>query len=125
MTQKEGVSGPVTGAKQRVIDMIFRHLKIKASNYTHGYMRGVYYSCFYENTREFLCGKIEEKDLKMKPKVAEDVDGIINWWRPKAKERYVKLLENDNLKPDVSYYNKMINEDYQTAKEMFFGEVGR
>jgi hypothetical protein len=34
MTQKEGVSGPVTGAKQRVIDMIFRHLKIKASNYT-------------------------------------------------------------------------------------------
>jgi hypothetical protein len=125
MTQKVGVSGPVTGAKQRVIDMIFRHLKIKASNYTHGYMRGVYYSCFYDNTREFLRGEIKEEDLKMKQRVVEDVDGIINWWRPKARARYVKLLEAGNLKPDVTYYNKMINEDYQTSKDMFFAEVGR
>lgn len=125
MTQKENVSGPVTGAKQRVIDMIFKHLKIKGSNYTHGYMRGVYYSCFYENTREFLRGEIDESSLKVKPSVEADINGIISWWKPKAKDRYLKLLENNLLKPDVTYYNKMIGEDYVTAKEMFFGEVGR
>lgn len=125
MTQKPGVSGPVTGAKQRIIDMIFKHLKIKGSNYQHGYMRGVYYSCFYENSREFFTGQVEEKDLVMKKKVAEDVDGIIDWWKPKARARYLKLLENDMLKPEVSYYNTMINNDYEWAKKNFFSEVGR
>ena len=44
MTQKEGISGPVTAAKSRVINMIFNACDIKQSHYMHGYERGVYYS---------------------------------------------------------------------------------
>ena len=76
MTQKEGISGPVTGAKTRVINMIFQTLGIKAKDYTHGYERGVYYSAFYENTKEFLQSKITEKDLKMKELFKKDVHGV-------------------------------------------------
>ena len=77
MTQKEGVAGPVTGAKMRVLNMIFNACKIKQSEYCHGFERGVYYSCFYENTKEFLCRKITEDELVMKPLFKNDVSAIL------------------------------------------------
>lgn len=125
MEQKDGVSGPVTGAKLKAIQMIFNELKIKSSNYTHGYERGVFYSCFYENTKEFLQGKIKEDSLVMKPKFKEDVTGMISWWKEKAIRRYVQLKQEKRLKPETSYYNKMIGMSYDESKKMFFGEVGR
>ena len=125
MTQKEGVSGPVTGAKTRVINMIFQTLGIKSSDYTHGYERGVYYSCFYENTKEFLQNKITEKDLKLKELFKKDVQGVLDWWKPKAIERYKKLHSEGNIKSDILYYNKMMGMTYDEAKSKFFNEVGR
>jgi hypothetical protein len=125
MTQKEGVSGPVTGAKTRVINMIFQTLGIKSSDYTHGYERGVYYSCFYENTKEFLQNKITEKDLKLKELFKKDVQGVLDWWKPKAIERYKKLHGEGNIKSDILYYNKMMGMTYDDAKSKFFNEVGR
>ena len=125
MTQKEGVSGPVTGAKTRVINMIFQTLGIKSSDYTHGYERGVYYSCFYENTKEFLQNKITEKDLKLKELFKKDVQGVLDWWKPKAIERYKKLHSEGNIKSDILYYNKMMGMTYDDAKSKFFNEVGR
>ena len=125
MTQKEGVSGPVTGAKNRVINMIFQTLGIKSTDYQHGYERGVYYSCFYENTKEFLQNKIGEEQLKMKELFKKDVNGIMEWWKPKAIERYKKLKSENNIKSDILYYNKMIGMTYEEAKSVYFKEVGR
>ena len=125
MTQKEGVSGPVTGAKNRVISMIFQQLGIKTTDYQHGYERGVYYSCFYENTKEFLQNKIGEDQLKMKELFKKDVNGIMEWWKPKAIERYKKLKSENNIKSDILYYNKMIGMTYEEAKSVYFKEVGR
>jgi hypothetical protein len=125
MTQKEGVSGPVTGAKSRVISMIFSKCGIKQSHYMHGYERGVYYSCFYENTKEYLQNKINDDQLKMKELFKKDAIGIMEWWRPKAIDRYKKLKSEGNLKPEIHYYNKMIGMDYLQAKDVYFNEVGR
>jgi hypothetical protein len=125
MTQKEGVSGPVTGAKMRVMQMIFSELKISASKYCHGFERGVYYAPIYENTKEFLRGEITEDKLIKKPKFVEDIDGMITWWKSKAINRYKSLKTENRLKPDVLYYNSMIGSDYQTCKAKFFNEVGR
>jgi len=125
MTQREGVSGPVTGAKSRVISMIFSACDIKQSKYIHGYERGVYYSCFYENTREFLQNKISEDQLKMKDLFKRDYNGIMEWWKPKAVERYKRLKLEGNIKGDVHFYNKMIGMPYDDAKNVYFNEVGR
>jgi len=125
MEPKEGVSGPVTSAKLKAIQMIFSELGIKAGNYTHGYERGVFYSCFYENTKEFLQGKIKQEALVMKPKFKEDVAGMMDWWKPKAIRRYLQLKQEKRLKSEVSYYNRMIGMSYDESKKMFFGEVGR
>jgi len=125
MLQKEGVSGPVTGAKSRTISMIFRELGIKSSDYMHGYQRGVYYSSFYENTKDFLCDKLEEDKLIMKPLFINDKSGILDWWRPKAMERYKRLKLEGKLKKDILYYNSMIGMSYLESKERYFDEVGR
>jgi len=125
MTQKEGVSGPVTGAKSRVLSMLFSKCDLKQSHYQHGYERGVYYSCFYENTKEYLQNKIGDNDLRMKELFKRDINGIMDWWRPKAVDRYKKLKSEGNLKPDIHYYNKMIGMSYDEAKSTYFNEVGR
>jgi len=125
MTQKEGVSGPVTGAKQRSISMIFNELGIKLSDYTHGYERGVYYSEFYENTKEFLQNKIGEDQLKMKDLYVNDKKAVLDWWKPKAIERYKKLSLENKIKSDILYYNSMIGMTYEEAKRRYFNEVGR
>ena len=125
MTQKEGINGPVTGAKSRVINMIFSKCSIKQSHYMHGYERGVYYSCFYENSKEFLQNKIMDEQLIMKDLFKRDMNGILDWWRPKAIERYKKLKSEGNLKTDRHFYNQMIGMSYEEAKSVYFHEVGR
>ena len=125
MAQKEGVSGPVTGAKQRVISAIFSQLGIKTSDYVHGFQRGTYYSSFYENTRDFLCDKITDKDLVMKPLFSGDKSAILEWWKPRAIERYKKLRSHGKIKGDILYYNDMIGMEYKEAKEKYLNEVGR
>ena len=125
MTQKELVSGPVTGAKMRVLSMIFQACQIKQSDYCHGFTRGVYYSCFYENTKEFLQRKITEAELVMKPLFKDDTKAILDWWRPKAIERYKKLKADGRLNPEKLFYNVMTDMPYEEAKKLFFDAVGR
>ena len=43
-TQKEGVAGPPTGVKQKIINMIFRAVGVKPANYMHGFKRGIFYA---------------------------------------------------------------------------------
>ena len=125
MTQREGVSGPVTGAKSRVLSMIFSKCDIKQSHYQHGYERGVYYSCFYENTKDYLQSKINDDKLIMKDLFKRDTQAVCEWWRPKAIERYKKLKSESNLKTDIHFYNQMIGMSYEEAESVYFHEVGR
>ena len=124
-TQKEGVSGPPTGVKQKTINLIFRAVGIKASDYEHGFQRGIYYADMYENGKEFLRGEIEEKDLKMKEKYSEDSDYIMKWWKPKAIKRYTKLFDEGRLKPEKLFYGDIVGKTWEETKEMYLSEVGR
>ena len=124
-TQKEGVAGPPTGVKQKVINMIFRAVGVKPSTYMHGFKRGIFYADMYENGKEFLRGEIEEKDLKMKQKYIDDSDYIMNWWKPKAIKRYTKLFDEGKLKPEKLFYGDIVGKTWEETKEMYLSEVGR
>lgn len=125
MTQKEGVNGPVTSAKMRVINMIFDSVGIKTKDYDHGFPRGIYYSSFYENTKEFLCGKIKDKDLKLKPRFVGDTKSLLEWWKPKAIDRYKKLKANGKLNSEKLFYNDMYGITFEQSKEKYFRDIGR
>tara|TARA_B100000902_G_scaffold24744_1_gene29780 strand:+ start:1003 stop:2160 length:1158 start_codon:yes stop_codon:yes gene_type:complete len=114
-----------TGPKQNTINRIFKHLGIKGKDYEHGFHRGVFFANMYDNGLEYLRDEIEDKDLRMKPKFENDIDYIMNWWKPKAIRRYVKLYDNDKLKPEVLFYGDIVGKTWEETKEQYIGEVGR
>jgi len=124
-TQKEGVAGPPTGVKQKTINMIFKVVGVKASEYQHGFKRGIYFADMYENGKEFLRGEIEESELKMKQKYIEDSDYIMKWWKPKAIRRYTKLFDEGRLKPEKLFYGDIVGKTWEETKKQYLGEVGR
>jgi len=124
-TQKEGVAGPPTGVKQKIINMIFRAVGVKPANYMHGFKRGIFYADIYENGKEFLRGEIEEKELKMKKKYNDDSEYIMKWWKPKAIKRYTKLLKENKIKPEKLFYGDIVGKTWEETKQQYLGEVGR
>jgi hypothetical protein len=124
-TTKNGRGGAATSEKTRVVELIFDSASISKDEYKHGFERGVFFSSFYENTKDFLCDKISENDLVLKPRFQGDIGAIMDWWRPRAIKRYLKLKEENRLKKFSPFYNDMDRMDYQTAKEKYFGDVGR
>jgi hypothetical protein len=114
-----------TGPKQNTINRIFRHLSIKTKDYEHGFHRGVFFANMYDNGLEYLRNEIKDKDLVMKPKFENNVDYIMNWWKPKAVRRYVKLYENNRIKPEVLFYGDIVGKTWEETKQQYIGEVGR
>ena len=123
--EKEGVDGPATGVKQKVINMIFKEVGIKASHYQHGFKRGVYFAQMYENGNEFLRNEITEDQLIMKDKFVDSDEYTMNWWKPKAIKRYEKLHEEGRIKPESLFYLDIIGMSWEDCKEKYLKEVGR
>ena len=118
-------NGPVSGIKQKIIQAIYKELGIKGNAYNHGFQRGIYFAQMYENGNEFLCDKIEEKDLILKDKFQKGNDYTIAWWKNKAIKRYEKLFDEKRIKPDVLYYANAIGTTWEQMREMYLSEVGR
>ena len=118
-------NGPVSGIKQKIIQAIFKELGIKGNEYDHGFQRGVYFAQMYENGNDFLCSKIEEKDLVLKEKFAKGNEYTIKWWKDKAIKRYEKLYEESKIKPEVLFYVDAIGMTWEGMKEKYLKEVGR
>lgn len=124
-TDRNRDNGPTTGIKQRIMAMILKEVGVTQSHYTHGFQRGVYFSPFYENTREFLRNEIPEEKLIPSKKLLNGVDDVMKWWVPKAINRYINLLESDRLKPEILYYNNGIGTTWKEFKTKYFSEIGR
>ena len=114
-----------TGPKQNTINRIFRHLDIKSKNYEHGFHRGVFFANMYDNGLEYLRNEIQEKDLVMKDKFKNDIDYTMRWWKQKAVKRYVKLYEDNRIKPEVLFYGDIVGKTWEETKKQYLGEVGR
>ena len=118
-------NGPVSGIKQKIIQAIYKELGIKSDAYDHGFQRGVYFAQMYENGNEFLCSKIEEKDLVLKEKFEKGTEYTMKWWKDKAVKRYEKLYEEGKIKPEVLFYIDAIGLTWEQMKEKYLKEVGR
>ena len=118
-------SGPVSGIKQKILTQIFKECGIRATDFHHGFKRGVYLAMMYENGPEFLRSEIDEKDLKMKKKFSEGIDYINKWWKRQAIKRYTKLYDNNKLKPEHLFYIDAIGMSWEDMKNNYLKEVGR
>lgn len=118
-------SGPVSGVKQKIIGKIFKECGIKNDTYHHGFKRGVYFAPMYENGNQYLCSKIEVKDLVMKPKFVEGDDYTIRWWKDKAIKRYTTLHTEMRLKDETLFYSNIIGMQWEDCKTKYLKDIGR
>jgi hypothetical protein len=121
----DGASGPVSGIKQKILSAIFKECGIKATEYHHGFKRGVYFAMMYENGNDFLCNRIDEDKLILKPKFEQGVEYINKWWKKHAISRYTKLHDEGRLKPEHLFYIDAIGMSWEEMKQNYLGEVGR
>ena len=122
---EDATKGPVTGVKQKILSIIMREVGIKASDYVHGFKRGVYFAPFYDNYKEFLTSQVDKEQLKLKDKLKNDVTAILDWWKPKAINRYSKLHDEGRINDEILYYNKMPYMSWEEVKRLHLGDVGR
>ena len=116
---------PVTGIKQKIIQLIYKELDIKRAKYEHGFKRGCYFANVYQNGKEFLRSEINEDQLVIRNMFDRDIEYIDSWWKRKAVNRYTKLLEQNKIKPEKLFYSGMINISWEEAKEKYLGDIGR
>lgn len=102
-------SNPKTSPKQNVLNLMYNVLGIKQGDYISEFHRGVYYSLLYTNGKDYLSGKIKEKDLELNPKV--DETKLLDWWKTKASKRYLKLKSDGRLETDSLWYKNISKQD--------------
>ena len=78
-----------------------------------------------ENGNQYLCGKLDEDKLIMKPKFVQGDEYTIKWWKDKAIKRYSKLHEEGRLKPEKLFYADAIGLTWEEMKDKFLADVGR
>ena len=79
----------------------------------------------YENGSSFLRNEIPESDLIIREKFDSGINYITNWWKPKAINRYIKLYDSGNIKPDHLWYGDAIGLSWEDTKEKYLKEIGR
>jgi len=101
------MEGLKTSSKQKMLNFIFTQLGIKPSDFFVNHERGVYFSPFYKNGNEFLRDEIKSSDLIMKPQISGGLDYIDNYWKPKAINRYKKLMEKNKINDEILWYENL------------------
>ena len=115
----------VTGPKQIMLNRILKEIGIKAGTFNHGFKRGVYFSLFHENGKEYLQNKISADGLKLNPIYEQGDEYTIKWWKDKAVKRYSTLPAENRLKNETLYYIDIIGMTWEDCKKKYLGEVGR
>jgi len=118
-------NGPVSGIKQKILGQIFKECGIKATEYHHGFKRGVYMAMMYENGCEFLRNEITEDKLILKDKFKQGTEYINKWWKKHAISRYTKLHDEGRIKPEHLFYIDAIGISWEEMKAKYLSEVGR
>lgn len=118
-------NGPVSGIKQKILGKIFKECGIKATEYHHGFKRGVYFAMMYENGNEFLRNEITEDKLILKDKFKQGTEYINKWWKKHAISRYTKLHDEGRIKPEHLFYIDAIGISWEEMKAKYLSEVGR
>lgn len=104
---------------------IYRECGLKPKDYQHGIQRGIYFCPFYDNTNEFLIGKIEKDYLILRKKFKDYGQLIDGWWKQKAEKRYEKLKSEDRLITELHFWDKLFGLTYEQSKQKYLSEVGR
>ena len=95
-----------TTPKQKVLNLILDKYSIPRKDCTHGYERGVYFSEFFQETKQILCGFDVPPILT--PRYKSSVNDLFQYWLTISIKRYEKLHSKGELKNDILFNNNLI-----------------
>jgi hypothetical protein len=101
--------------RMHMLNFLSTELKI-SELVNHGNKRGIYFGYTGKNSKEFLCGNINE----FVPDLLETVENIGIYWKTRwAKNRFNHLLENNKLMMEYKFNNNIIDDaDYNRIKQL-------
>lgn len=110
--------------KNRSYNFVYSKLEIPKDIIKASHHRGIYFSPLYDNTNEFLCGKITEKDLvKSFP---TDYKTLVDLWKTNhAKSRCRILQKKGRLSSETLFYDDLVTMTWDETKEKYLSQVGR
>ena len=110
--------------KNRSYTFTYSKLSIPKELIRSEHQRGIYFSPLYNNTNDFLCGKIGEKDLVKSFDTSYEY--LTKLWKEKyAAKRIRNLQENDRVSTETLFYDDQIYLKWEEVKEKYLGQVGR
>ena len=86
--------------------------------------RGIYFARLYENTNDFLCGKIKEEQLTRR--FDNSVEALGEMWKKKhASKRVKSLISRDAFSYDTHFYDDIVYLSWEETKQKYLKDVGR
>ena len=111
--------------RNRYRSRTFTKLKIPKEIIRSDHQRGIYFSPLYTNSREFLKGDIEEKNLDKA--FDTSVEYLVNLWKTKyASKRIKSLIKNERTSLDETlFYDDICFMTWEETKDKYLTQVGR
>lgn len=105
-----------SGPKQQVLSLLLKKLGLKKKDFYHGFERGVYFSSFYNETKEFLKN---ENPSSLSDKLVTDNNSLVELWRVKAKKRYLKLVDTERLNYNDLFYSNLVGCSWEDTQVLY------
>lgn len=110
--------------KNRSYNFTYSKLDVPKELIRSEHQRGIYFSPLYNNSNEFLCGKIEEAQLTKA--FDTSYEALANLWKTKyASKRIRSLKEQGRVSTETLFYDDLIFLDWEAAKNKYLSQVGR
>lgn len=110
--------------KNRSYNFTYSKLDVPKELIRSEHQRGIYFSPLYNNTNEFLCGKIDEGQLTKA--FDTSYEALANLWKTKyASKRIRSLKEQGRVSTEALFYDDLIFLDWEEAKAKYLPQVGR
>lgn len=112
----------MTSPKQKILKLMYDVLGIDIKKLENSFNRGIYFSSFYKNTKDFLCNEVSADELIINPKFHNNKSDIMDWWIKKAINRYKNLLKKNKVQTEHLWYSRLTKDDiqkYLNASKLF------
>jgi hypothetical protein len=110
--------------KNRSYNFTYSRLSIPKDLIRSEHHRGIYFSPLYNNTNDFLCGRIGEDQLVKS--FDTSYAAITGLWKEKyAAKRIRSLKEQGRVSTERLFYDDLIYMTWEETKEKYMSQVGR
>lgn len=110
--------------KNRSYNFAYSKLNIPKELIRTEHQRGIYFSPLYDNTNDYLCGKIDES--KLVKSFDTSYEYLTNLWKEKYASKRIESLKRDNrVSTETLFYDDQIYLTWEETKDKYLTQVGR